>query len=629
MKSAKKGTSAFGNAIKSSIKNIVKMGLAMFGVRSAFMAFRKAANAYMESNEKLKNQMDSLWNIAGQAIGPVIEWLIQGISTLVMWVDSLVQSLSGVSLVAKANAAALNKQASAAKSASLAGFDEMNKLSDNSGSKNTGLFDTSLAGDIPQFLENIKQQILSGDWYGAGATAGKALMDGFESLDWNSIGTTIGEVVGSAISFVLGFALNLDPLTLLDSAAKLLTGLIDGLSASIQSMDWSTIGSNLIDFFISGLITSLIIMNPFATIIALLFTPTGQDLASSSAELIGSIIGALLAAVVGAGQRIGELATETWNTIKEYFTNSIDWSGTPEEIINGLWEGIKTALKDAGDWIYNNIWVPFRDGFKEAFKINSPSKKMKNFGGDIIDGLWSGINGGISKVKEVCTTIWTAIKEKFSAVGTWFKDKFSAAASKISTAFTNAKEKIKEACSNIWTAIKEKFSNVGTWFKDKFSGAWQKVKDIFSSGGETFEGIKEGVSSTFKDIVNNLIGGINTIIPIPFNKINSMLNTIRDISVLGVSPFKNMWGYNPLSVPQIPKLARGGIVNRPGRGVPAIIGEAGPEAVLPLENNTEWMDMLAEKIGGNVTIPIYMDGKKIATYVVDIQKKKAFAMNGA
>ena len=108
-----------------------------------------------------------------------------------------------------------------------------------------------------------------------------------------------------------------------------------------------------------------------------------------------------------------------------------------------------------------------------------------------------------------------------------------------------------------------------------------------------------------------------------------MLNTIRDLSFLGISPFKNLWSYNPLSVPQIPKLAVGGIVNRPGRGVPAIIGEAGAEAVLPLENNTEWMDILAEKIGGNVTIPIYMDGKKIATYVVDIQKKKAFAMNGA
>ena len=188
MKTAKKSTSAFGAAIKGGIKQIAKMGLAMFGVRSAFNAFRKAANSYMESNEKLKSQMESLWNIAGQAIGPVIEWLIKGISTLVVWVDSLVQSLSGISLIAKANAAALKKQASAGKaaSASLAGFDEMNKLSDSSGGGGTsGLFDTSMAGDIPKFLEDIKNKILAGDWYGAGETVGEALMDGIESVDWH------------------------------------------------------------------------------------------------------------------------------------------------------------------------------------------------------------------------------------------------------------------------------------------------------------------------------------------------------------------------------------------------------------------------------------------------------------
>ena len=131
-------------------------------------------------------------------------------------------------------------------------------------------------------------------------------------------------------------------------------------------------------------------------------------------------------------------------------------------------------------------------------------------------------------------------------------------------------------------------------------------------------------------MVNRIITGLNTTIAKPFNSINSILNRIRSISVLDIKPFSGLWSYNPLSVPQIPKLALGGIVNRPGRGVPAIIGEAGAEAVLPLENNTEWMDILADKIGGGtVTIPITLDGRKIATYVVDIQKKKAFAMNGA
>ncbi len=589
MNSAKKSTSVFGTAIKKNIKQIAQMGLAIFGVRSAFMAMRRAANAYLESNQQLKNQMESLWNIAGQAIGPVIEWLIKGISTLVVWVNNLVQALSGVNLIAKANAAALKKQASATKaaSASLAGFDEMNKLSDSSGggSGSTGLFDTSLAGGVPQFLEDIKAKILEGDWYGAGATAGDALMDGMESVDWHGVGSTIGETVGNAVSFLLGLVLNLDPITILESATELVSGLMDGLSEAIQNVDWVEVGGDLLELLVKGFMVSQIVTNPFATLIALIFTPQGGELTKSASELIGSIIGALLSAIVGAAERMRGIGTEIWDTIKAHFDEYVNWEGTPEEIINGLFNGIVAALKNVGKWIVENIWEPFKKGFQEAFDIHSPSKKMEGFGLNIIEGLYNGIVNNINKIKQACT--------------------------------------------DIWNAIKEKFANVGTWFKDTFSNAWQKVKDVFSKGGKIFDGIKEGIASTFKTIVNGLIDGINRIIRTPFNSINNLLNTIRGIEVLGVSPFKNLWSYNPLSVPQIPKLALGGIVNRPGRGVPAIIGEAGAEAVLPLENNTEWMDILADKIGGNVTIPIYMDGKKIATYVVDIQKKKAFALNGA
>ena len=79
----------------------------------------------------------------------------------------------------------------------------------------------------------------------------------------------------------------------------------------------------------------------------------------------------------------------------------------------------------------------------------------------------------------------------------------------------------------------------------------------------------------------------------------------------------------------LPRLAKGGIVNNIGKGVPLIAGEAGREAILPLENNTEWMDILVDKInGGNTTVPIYLDGKMIAKYMIDLQKRRAFATNG-
>ena len=91
------------------------------------------------------------------------------------------------------------------------------------------------------------------------------------------------------------------------------------------------------------------------------------------------------------------------------------------------------------------------------------------------------------------------------------------------------------------------------------------------------------------------------------------------------------FGFN-FSQVSIPRLAQGGIVNNPGRGVPIIAGEAGAEAVLPLEHNTEWMDLLAEKINAGVqkiVVPIYLNGKKIAEEVIDLTKQRTFAMNGA
>lgn len=574
-KSTRRGIMGFG-----------KMQLAMMGIMFAMRAISSATQEYMAVNTELEGQMNTLKALWGQVLGPVIQWVINLLIQAITAVNAFVYALTGINYVARANEAALKKQAlatnSAKKAAQLAGFDEQTKLTDTSSSaadKNPVTLLDSSVGALSGFAETLKEQILSCDWYGAGKTAGEWLMNGINSIDWNGVGTTIGDVVGGAFAFALGFVLSLRPHDILAKLMELATGLFNSLSSTIQNMDWNKIGRDLVGLLISALV---VYGNPLLTF---LLMPGKEELTQSVAGFLGSVIGALAQAIVGMGQRIAEIAIALWTTIKTYLDENIDWSGTPEEIIGQLWDGLLLALKGVGKWIYDNVWVPFRDAFKAAFGINSPSTKLREFGVYIMDGLRNGIIGGISKIKQACT--------------------------------------------DIWTAIKEKFSNVGTWFKNTFTDAWQKVKDVFSAGGKIFNGIKDGIASTFKTIVNGLIDGINKVIRVPFNSINGMLNTIRGISVLGVSPFKNLWSYNPLSIPQIPKLALGGIVNRPGRGVPAIIGEAGAEAVLPLENNTEWMDMLAEKIGGNVTIPIYMDGKKIATYVVDIQKKKAFAMNGA
>lgn len=69
------------------------------------------------------------------------------------------------------------------------------------------------------------------------------------------------------------------------------------------------------------------------------------------------------------------------------------------------------------------------------------------------------------------------------------------------------------------------------------------------------------------------------------------------------------------------RLARGGIVNRATMLGGFEAGEAGAEAIIPLENHTEWLDKVADRLlqktgnsGDNRIVienKIYLDGKKI------------------
>ena len=141
-------------------------------------------------------------------------------------------------------------------------------------------------------------------------------------------------------------------------------------------------------------------------------------------------------------------------------------------------------------------------------------------------------------------------------------------------------------------------------------------------GGQIFDGIKDGIVNAFKTVVNAIITGINKVVAVPFNAINSALNGIRSIDILGLKPFE--W-IRTISVPQIPLLATGGITTG---STLAMIGEAGREAVLPLERNTGWMDTLADKIGGDQHITIKIGEDTILDRVISGINDVNFMKNG-
>lgn len=129
--------------------------------------------------------------------------------------------------------------------------------------------------------------------------------------------------------------------------------------------------------------------------------------------------------------------------------------------------------------------------------------------------------------------------------------------------------------------------------------------------------------SRFQTMLNNITSGLNTWL----SRMTSSLNNLYVTSDGKV-------GYSGISRVSIPRLAKGGIAYRPTY---AMIGEAGKEAVLPLENNTAWMDTfadkLAERIGiqnseSNIIIEVVVDGEKIQKVIKKRQKKNNFATNG-
>lgn len=276
----------------------------------------------------------------------------------------------------------------------------------------------------------------------------------------------------------------------------------------------------------------------------------GQDLINNINKAISKAAEKLMKWWDGWSQQIGKYAVIAWNEVVRV------WSGVGQWF-SDRWQDIKNAFKSVGDW------------FKMVF-----------------EGAWNGITGAFSAVGNFFNNVWNGIKNAFITTGEWFGNVFTGAWNGIKNAFSNVKNFFVE----VWNGIKSVFTNVGTWFTDIFKRAWEGIKNVFAPVGTTFRNIGDSILNGLKSVVNSLIWGINQIISLPFNKLNDALRGIKGIDILGAKPFD--W-INEIAVPQIPYLARGGVLKK---GQMAFLEGQGDEAVIPLSQNTEWIDKVAEKL---------------------------------
>ena len=196
------------------------------------------------------------------------------------------------------------------------------------------------------------------------------------------------------------------------------------------------------------------------------------------------------------------------------------------------------------------------------------------------DAAWNTFKGLILAIYEVFKLLLKILLEVGKALVKVVKDPKQAwddFKSYVGSFFDNMKNKAGSAVSG----IKEAFKGIPEWFRTTFTKAWTNVKNVFSKGGKVFTGIKDGILSGLKSVINALIRGINRVVAIPFNGLNAALNKLKNVKILGHKPFSKLIGN--ISVPQIPMLAKGGVITSP---TIAMMGEyagakTNPEIVTP------------------------------------------------
>lgn len=422
---------------------------------------------------------------------------------------------------------------------------------------------SSLGSQIASGLNGIIESI---DWLELGGLLANKLMSGIKSLggfartfNWHELGMSIS---GSLNSFFSTIDWAATARALSDS----LRGILEFVKTFLANMDWAQLGRDIATF-LSNIDWNGII----------------EDLAYIIGELIGGLAALLWGAIEGAVADIGN-----------FFRERIEECGG--NVVLGLLKGITDGLANIGIWLKEHILDPIVNGFKAAFGIHSPSTVFAELGGFLIEGLKQGL-----------LNVWEAIKSGFLFIATWFNTNiiqpiaggFSNAWKNISEWASNAKSNIKSAWNSVsswfndkvispvknffsgmwdglkngakgaWDGIKSVFSSVTGWFRDKFSQAWQAVKNVFSTGGKIFDGIKDGIVSAFKTVVNAIIHGINAVVSVPFNAINGVLGRLRSVEIMGWKPFDWVHTFN---VPQIPYLAQGAVIP-PNQQFMAVLGD--------------------------------------------------------
>ena len=238
-------------------------------------------------------------------------------------------------------------------------------------------------------------------------------------------------------------------------------------------------------------------------------------------------------------------------------------------IFQGIWDGIVAIFTPIGEW-FAGVFQAAWDGIVAIFT------DLGTWFGD----RWTEVTTALSNVGTWFTDMfqkgWDGLTNIFTGLGTWFGERWN----DVTTALANVATWFGSIFISAYNAVVNAFSSIGSFF----SGVWSTVKSIFVNAGQA---VGSAVGGAFKSAVNTVLGTIENVVNGFVGMINGVIGMINKIP--GVS-------LGSIGYVSLPRLARGGIVDSP---TVAMIGEAGKEVVMPLEN-TGFLQTMGRVVGGAV-----------------------------
>lgn len=649
--STSKPLSKFTHSLKSAAKRVFLMAgvlVLLKGIRSAVANAVSGNEEFAKSLNEIKANLTIAFTPIMNTVMPYLNTLMTGVATATKTVAAFISELFGTtyqkSLQATKQAQKSAEKIKKTQDTYLADFDVVRVAPDQSksdtDSSEGGIDYSAINGDnvqLPDWAERMKDAIKSGDWAGVGSLVAEKVNGAFAYINWDGIQkklngfvdkltdglnsfingidwTGLGDSFGGGINTIFGagyrFMKKFDWAGFGKGTANFLNGgikktnwsligrtlaskwqaIIDYLYSFVTTFDWSGFGSSIgtsvngwfdeIDWGKAGTTISEGVKGLLDTAINFLQTVNWQGIGEKLWTFISTIDWSGIATKLfkAIGSAIGGAVSVLWGFIKDavfsirdYFTEKIQDCGG--NIVEGLFTGIVDAFKGIGTWLYDHVLTPFIEGFKNCFGIHSPSKVMAEMGGYIIQGLYNAVSEGIAKIKEIFTKLLNAVKGVFKGIGKWFKKTFS-----------DAFGGVKTILNGIIMFVKGIFT--GSWKK-----AWQGVKKIF-------KGVWDTLYSVVKAPINLIIGAVNKMTSAIESAVNWIIDGINSLSfdvpdwVPGIGGETFGFDLDTISIPEIPKLATGGLATAPTL---EMVGDnrnakADPEVISPLSKLQGMLD---------------------------------------